>query len=284
VLLGLTALWGLTFVTVKDALALADTFTFLALRFGVGAVVALTLARRQLRVPGVARTGAFLGLFLFSGFALQTAGLETTTPSRSAFITGLCVLLVPFVSWGLSGRRPPVPALLGVALAAVGLQALTGATFGGAFPIGDVLTFFCAIAYAFHVSLTERLARGLPAVAMVGVQLAVVSLLSVAALPFVSRRLESGPALWGGVLATGVFASALAISLQTWAQARTTAVRASLIFSLEPVFAAAYSAAVGREQLGRPELVGGGLIVGGVLVAELGAALQNRRAIAPPPA
>src|SRR5689334_3076190 len=109
-LLVATAVWGATFVTVKDALAASDVFTFLALRFGVGAIagVVLSAALRERRARSLLKPGLGLGVLLFGGYALQTLGLETTTPARSAFITGLTVIFVPFVSWRLNGKRPPV--------------------------------------------------------------------------------------------------------------------------------------------------------------------------------
>jgi drug/metabolite transporter (DMT)-like permease len=278
VLLLITAFWGLTFVTVKDALGDADPFSFLALRFGVGAVAATAIAGRQLLVPANVRAGLVLSGFLFLGYALQTWGLDLTTPSRSAFITGLAVVLVPFVSTVLFRRWPKVPSMVGVALAVVGLWLLTGGAVPGVASTrtGDLLTFGCAVSYAFHISLTEKMAPGRSATAMVAVQLWVVALASAACLPFVQVRVVWTTGLVGAVLFCGLFASALAISVQMWAQARTTAVRAALIYSLEPVFAVGYSVLAGRERLGSRELAGGTIIVAGVLVAEVGAALLER--------
>jgi drug/metabolite transporter (DMT)-like permease len=108
------------------------------------------------------------------------------------------------------------------------------------------------------------------------VQLWVVALLSALCLPFVETRVEWTPAFLGAVAFCGVFASALALSVQTWAQARTSAVRAAIIYSLEPLFAGGFSVALGYETLGVREWVGGGLIVLGVLVAELGSVLWGR--------
>jgi drug/metabolite transporter (DMT)-like permease len=178
-------------------------------------------------------------------------------------------------------RVPRLPSLLGVALAVVGLWAMTRPDAqggGGGFTTGDLLTLGCALAYAFHIAFTERLAPKEGVMGMVAVQLWVVALASAAC----ALLQPAGPRVaWGGsfvaaFLFTGVFASAVAISVQTWGQARTSAVRAALIYSLEPVFAAAYSVLLGYETLGPREALGGGLIVLGVLVAELGAHLLDR--------
>jgi drug/metabolite transporter (DMT)-like permease len=273
----LTVLWGTTFVVVKDALSHGDPFSFLALRFGVGAAVLSVLSGRKVLSPIHLRRGGVLGLFLFAGFAFQTVGLKDTTPSRSAFITGMYVLLVPAVMLALFRRVPRVSSLVGVVLSAMGLYYLTGAEVGSTgFSRGDLLTLVCAVAYAFHIAFTDRYAPKEGVGALVAVQLWVVALLSTVCLPFVEAHVAWTPAFLGAVAFCGVFASALALSVQTWAQARTSAVRAAIIYSLEPLFAGAFSVALGYETLGVREWVGGGLIVLGVLVAELGSGLWER--------
>lgn len=268
-----TACWGITFVVVKGALSHGDPFTFLVLRFLVGATVLTAVARRQVLRPENLKRGGMLAVFLFLGFALQTVGLTHTTPSRSAFLTGLSVVFVPLLSLVVFRRVPRFTSLLGVGLAAVGLYFLTRADAGGGggISLGDVLTLGCAVAYACHISLTERFAPREGVTGLVAVQLWGVALLSAACLPFVERHLEWTPAFVGAFTFCGIFASAVLLTIQTWGQARTTAVRAALIYSLEPVFASAYSVALGYETLGPREWGGGGLILSGVLLSEVGA-------------
>ncbi len=280
VLVSITAFWGVTFVVVKDAVVLADPFTFLALRFSLGGLLLTFAAWRGVRGAALLRAGTGLGVLLFIGFAAQTSGLQFTTASRSAFLTGLSVLLVPFFSIAFHRRCPAPASLCGVALAVCGLWALTGGdllSLPHGFGKGEALTLLCALAFALHITLIEQLARKHAPAPLVAVQLWTVAVLSVVALCLLGPRLSATPALWSAVLITGVGGSALALVLQAWAQARTTAVRAALVYALEPVFAAAYSVALGREQLHSPELLGGGLIVLGVLVSELGAAAWARR-------
>ncbi len=270
-----TAFWGITFVVVKGALGHGDPFTFLVLRFTVGALVLSALAGRQVLLPDNLRRGALLGGFLFGGFALQTMGLTYTTPSRSAFITGMSVVFVPLLSLALFRRVPKPSSLLGVVLAAVGLYFLTRPETGsaeGGLARGDLLTLGSTVAYACHITLTERFAPKQGVTGLVAVQLWTVALLSALCLPFVERRLEWAPAFVGAVLFCGICASAIALSVQTWGQARTTAVRAGLIYSMEPVYASVYSVALGLEVLGPREWTGGGLILVGVMVSEVGAA------------
>lgn len=272
-----TAFWGITFVVVKDALTYGDPYTFLSLRFGLGALVLTAVARRQVLLPRNLRRGALLGCFLFLGFVFQTVGLEDTTPSRSAFITGLSVVLVPVLSLLVFRRVPRVSSLLGVVLAAMGLYYLTRADVtGGGTSRGDILTLLCAVAYAFHILFTERYAPKEGVTGLVAVQLWVVALLSALCLPFVDARVEWAPSFVGAVVLCGVFASAAALSVQTWGQARTTAVRAALIYSMESMFAALYSVALGYETLGPREWAGGGLIIAGVLLSEVGAVAWQR--------
>ncbi len=282
-LLGATAVWGATFVTVKDALASSDTFTFLALRFAVGALAAGAFAWRHLREREVWRRGGVLGLLLFGGYALQTVGLETISPARAAFLTGLTVVFVPFVSWGLTGRSPPWPAFVAPAVAMVGLQQLTGFTFDGE-PLhrGDVLTVGCALVYAGHIATTSHLAARAKVAAdpwaVTAVQLLLVAALATASLPFVEVRFTPNPGYWAAVVFTGVAASALAIGVQVWAQQRLSATRAAVIYSLEPVFALAWAGAMGAGWPTPAEWVGGGFILAAVLTSELGPALLARAA------
>jgi drug/metabolite transporter (DMT)-like permease len=176
-------------------------------------------------------------------------------------------------------KWPSPPVLLGVGLAVAGLWFLTGGISegGAATAKGDLLTIACAVAFAFYIVLLEPQARVHPPAPLVAVQLWVTALLALIALPFVPRHFDPSPALWWGIVYTAVMSTAACLLAQTWAQARTSAVRAALIFALEPVFAALFSVAIGRERLGARELVGGTLIVLGIVAAELGAALWARR-------
>ncbi|HZH15887.1 MAG TPA: DMT family transporter, partial [Archangium sp.] len=204
----ITAFWGITFVVVKGALSHGDPYSFLALRFGIGALALTAIARRELFVPDTLRRGLLLGVFLFLGFVLQTVGLVSTTPSRSAFITGLYVVLVPVLGLALFRRVPRISSWGGVVLAAVGMRYLTGAELdaGQGLSRGDWLTLGCALAYAFHILLTERYAPKSSVVALVGVQLWVVALLSALCLPFAGARVDWTPSFVGAAAFCGLFA------------------------------------------------------------------------------
>jgi drug/metabolite transporter (DMT)-like permease len=276
VLILMNVVWGCTFVVVKDALGDGDTFSFLALRFCIGALTLSAFVWRRMLARATLLRGAGLGVFLFLGFSLQTMGLESTTPSRSAFITGTYVVLVPVLGWLFFRRAPRLSSWVGVGMATAGLYTLTGASLEDGLSLGDVLTFGCALAYGLHILFTERTVSKADVVPLVAVQLWVVALLSALCLPVLGARVRWTPAFLGAVLFCGVVASALTLSMQVWAQARTTSVRVALICCMEPVFAAVYSAALGYERLGPRDWVGGGLIVVGVGVAEVSGLLWER--------
>ncbi len=282
VLLSLNAWWGGTFVVVKDALDLADPVTLLAMRFGVAALAGLALGRRAVFRRENLVPGLVLGALLFVGYQLQTWGQLYTTPSRSAFLTGLMVLIVPFVSPFIVRKSPGPFAFIGVFIAAAGLWVMTSPWSGGGFGLGEWLTLGCAVAYGFHIAFTEKFAAGRAPFGLLGAQLLPMGLLCVAAFPAGPMRVQWTPALIAAVFALGVVGSALAIGLQMWAQARTSGARAALLFSTEPVFAAALSLLLGREPFTAALGAGGALIITGVLVGELGGAWWARRTAARP--
>jgi drug/metabolite transporter (DMT)-like permease len=288
-LLALTLLWGTTFLLVKNALEGTSTGAFLALRFAVAAAALglAWLARRDRPTPGLWRHGLLLGLCMLGGFAFQTLGLRYTTPARSGFLTGLSVLLVPFIARYALGRRVPAFAWVGVALALAGMLALTRPFAAGeisaAVRLGDVLTVGCALCYALQITWTSEWSSRHPLVALVFLQVATTLAGSFLLLPLEPLRIAWGAPLAGTVLFTGIGMTAGAFFLMNWAQRHTSAVRAALIFSLEPVAAALFSNLVGGEPLGFWDWAGGALIVAGVAVGELGSALLARPVAEPAP-
>jgi drug/metabolite transporter (DMT)-like permease len=283
-LLLLTALWGTTFTFVHGVLRFVSPGVFLSARFATGLAIlgAVALVRRDRPGPRFLRQGALLGLLLFLTFAFQTVGLRFTTPARSGFITGMSVLLVPFVCRFWLGRPVRRAAWVGVALAVAGLAALTR-PFGGDVPatvrLGDALTAVCAVACALHIALLSEWSPRHPAIPFTALQLAVTLAGALALAALEPRRLDlaQGGAVFAGTVAfTGVVMTAGAYLVQTWGQARTTAVRAALIFTLEPVGAALFSHFYGGEPLVALDWLGGGLVVLGVVVGELGGAVVPR--------
>jgi drug/metabolite transporter (DMT)-like permease len=281
-LLLLTLFWGTTFHFVKGVLAVASPGVFLATRFGVATAVlaGVALWRRDRTGPRFLRDGALLGLAMFAGFALQTVGLRHTTPARSGFLTGLAVLVVPFIARFAMGRAVRAASWMGVALAVVGLALLTRPfhdDVAAAIRLGDALTAGCAVAFALQIVWTAEFARRHPLVPLTLLQVAVTFAGALVMIPLEGAFLDLAglPRFAGTVAFTGVAMTALAFFVQNWGQRHTTAVRAALIFSLEPVAAALFSWGWGGEPLGPWDWAGGGLIVLGVVAGEVGGALES---------
>ena len=282
-LLVLTLFWGTTFSLVKEALESASVGVFLSLRFGLAALVlgAVWAARRDPVGPGFVRHGALLGLAMLSGFWLQTLGLHHTTPARSGFITGLSVLIVPFIARFLLGRRVRLASWAGVGLAVVGLLVLTrpfGEAITPATRLGDLLTLGCAVAFALQVVFTSEWSPQHPLAPFVTAQVAFTlagALLST--LVEGPRLAPASPLRFAAVVAfTGIVMTAVAFFVMNWAQRHTTAVRAALIFSLEPVGAALFSAWYWKEPFGTWDIAGGTLIVLAVALGEVGGIFEAR--------
>jgi drug/metabolite transporter (DMT)-like permease len=281
-LAAVTAVWGLTFVQVKDAVALYPLFAFLAVRFAIAAVtlapVALAPARRLPRRGWEA--GALLGLLLAAGYALQTAGLERTTVSNAGFITGLYVVFTPLAAVALFRIRLARSVWAGVALATAGLALLSGV--GGADGLGDLLVLLGAVAYSLQIALMERYAPRYDPVAFTFVEmLAAFAGLAVVAVALGQVEVPRGWVVWGALLVTGVFASALGFFVQTWAQRRISAARTALAFALEPVWAALFGYWLAGDRLGAVGWGGAALIMAGIAVAEPAAAATLRRLVGP---
>jgi drug/metabolite transporter (DMT)-like permease len=282
-LLVLTLAWGTTFLLVNRVLEVASPGVFLAARFGTAALVlgAVALARRDRTGPGFVRHGLLLGLFMLAGFVLQTIGLRYTTPARSGFLTGLAVLIVPFLARFLLGRKVRIASWVGVALAVLGLVALTrpfGTELAQAVRLGDALSAGCAVAFALQIVFTSEWAPRHPLVPLTFIQIAITFAGALLMLPVEGARLDAGGLVpfAATVAFTGVLMTAVAFFVQNWGQRHTTAVRAALIFSLEPVAAALFSHVVGGEPLYAADWLGGGLIAIGVVAGEVGGALEAR--------
>ena len=268
-LLGAQSASPLALVSVRMAIATALLTAFLALRGGLKAV----------RGP-VVRDGIFCGLLLGVGFLLQTEGLQRTTASRSGFLTGMLVVLVPMLEFAIFRKRPAWPAVCGVALAFGGMTMLSApwAEAAHATMLGDWLTVGCALVFAAHIVALGRLAPRHPVMPMLLLQLATVCALAALFGPIVERQhfAAAQPRLWLALVYLALFATLLAFGVQTWAQKLMPPVRVALISSLEPVFAAIWAAALIGERLAGREIAGGAMIVLGVAVGEAGAAWRAR--------
>jgi drug/metabolite transporter (DMT)-like permease len=287
-----TVVWGTTFFMAKDILSHWSPLAYMTVRFAVASVILIVIFRRQFIRAGreAWRAGAWLGLLMGVGFALQAAGQVYTTASKSAFITGLTTPLVPFVAYLVLRARPGVENLVGVVLASLGGALILAPQGTGSINFGDALTLLSTAAFALHITYLSAYARRFDARQITVLQITSSAALFVvawllirscglafdgAALPaFVAR--ESAPLVWDAriiwqlaYLAT--IATVAVFFLWTWGQARTSATHAAVIFSLEPVFANAFAVAFrgGQEWLTARGYAGAGLVLAGIFVSEL---------------
>ncbi len=267
--IAVTVVWGVTFVQVKDAVAIYPLFAFLAVRYGI-ATGALALAGGT-RVRSLGRSGwtagAIVGALLALGIGLQTAGLERTTVSSTGFITGLYVVLTPLFGLALFRTAVATEVWLGVVFALAGLAMLSGVPVGSTG--GNLLVLTGAAAQALQIVAIERYAHRYDAIALTLVQMAVcLAGFLVIALALGQLELPRGRTVWGALLVTGVFASALAYLIQIWAQRRLSAARIAIVFSLETVFAGIFGYWLSGDRLGWLGWGGCALILAGIVVAE----------------
>jgi drug/metabolite transporter (DMT)-like permease len=274
-LVAVTAVWGVTFVQVKDALELYPLFAFLAVRFAIATLTLAPFAAPRLR--GVGWTaGTTLGLLLALGYALQTAGLQRTTVSSTGFITGLYVVFTPLFAFALFRIRVGRSVLVGVALSLAGLALLTGVGVGD--PVGDLLVLAGSAAYSLQIALMERYARRYDPVAFTFVEMLAACIgFTAIAVSLGEVELPRGWVVWGALLVTGVFASALAFLVQTWAQRQMSAARTAIAFAMEPVWTALFGYWLAGDRLGALGWTGAALIMVAIVVAEPAAAETLRR-------
>lgn len=266
-----TAVWGGTFVMVKDAVSAYPVFPFLALRFGLATVVLLPIGFRRLRTLGWRDIGAgiLVGLCLTAGYGFQTLGLQSTTASKAGFITGLSVVIVPLLSTLFLRRLPAIEAIAGVILATIGLALLT-LDQRLEIAVGDLLILGCAVSFALHIVGVSAFVSRMDALAFTIVQVATVTV-SCAALALATGSPWPAPSgsTWLAAGFTGLFATAAAFLIQTAAQRFTTPTHTALIFAGEPVFAAIFGVLLGGD-LVTPRLIAGGiLIVVGTVISEI---------------
>jgi drug/metabolite transporter (DMT)-like permease len=271
-------LWGATFVVVRGALEHVSVFLFLALRFSLAALLLAISQRSGLRnlKKGELFAGAALGLFMFGGYAFQTAGLQYTTPAKSGFVTGSSVVLVPLLLGIFWKRRLTAWVYVGTLAAVAGLFLLTVPEEGMArLNHGDLLTLMAAGLYAVHIILVSQYTRRHSVAALSILQvaacgaLACVATVAASLIGWEPARFDLRWELLVAIAICSVFATAIAFATQMWAQQYTTPSHAAIIFTLEPVFAVITSYLVIGERLNRRSMLGAGFVLIGILIAEL---------------
>ncbi len=269
----ITLIWGATFVMVKLALADASTLLFLTIRFGAAALVVALVFRKDFhagKIGASVRAGALAGLCLFGGYVFQTLGLRYTTASKAAFLTAFTTPMVAILSRVIYRRAPHRIEALGVAVAFLGMALMTVPS--GRFRVGggDLLVACCAVAYAFHILVTGRFASQVNVGVMIVTEIATGALVGAATFWWAEPvGLHWSAPLITALLVTSLLATALAFSIQTWAQRWSSPTRTALIFAMEPVFAWITSFLLLGEMLSKRAGLGAALILGGILLVEL---------------
>jgi drug/metabolite transporter (DMT)-like permease len=254
-LLMVTAVWGWTFVLVKDALTHYPTLPFLQLRFILAFLVMAALVhrlptRRELRV------GAIAGAVLATGYLSQTVGLTMTSPGNSGLITGLFVVFTPLIDAGFGVRLRWWTAIAVIA-ALAGTVMLVGGPSG--FGLGDLLTVGCAFFYALHMVLLSRWSPGLRSAPLAMLQMGTGALIFSAGGSWSLRA--PGADVWLAIVVTGLFASALAFYIQTWAQQHLSASRTALILTTEPAWALVAAVVLAGQRFGLVQAMGAALML-----------------------
>jgi drug/metabolite transporter (DMT)-like permease len=270
-LVGIAAVWGLTFVMVQDAIEEIEPMAFLAYRFlPAGLLVGAVFWRPLRNLPAAGwRSGLVMGAFLTAGYVSQTFGLEHTTASNAGFITGLFVVLTPLIGSLAFGLRIGHAAWGAALLSAVGLLLLSGA--GGDLNLsGDGVVFICACSFAFHILVTGRAVPRFDVGALVAVQLSACGLFCLV-YATLAGQLETprGATVWSALVVTALVASALGFLVQSYAQRHASPARTALILAAEPAFAGLFGYLLQDERLSAVAWTGAALIMLAILLVDV---------------
>ena len=273
--------WGGTFFIVQDAIENTPVYIFLFWRFFIATGFMLLISFKALKNLDIAilKAGVILGLFMFLGFAFQTFGLSYTYSSTVAFITGLNVVIVPIAVFFIFKIKVSIYSVFGALFAVIGLYFLTNSHAGG-FGLGEFYTLICAIMFALQITYTDVYAKQYSAFLLVTIQFAVVSVLSLLGALFLNGHIM--PTSFEGVflealIVTVLFATVFAFFTQTVMQKFTTPAKTAIIFTMEPVSAGVFGYYFAGESFTSIQLMGAGLILFGMLSAEVGTYFKKRR-------
>ncbi len=260
--------WGATFTLIKSILAQIAPEPFIFWRFTIAGIVLMigAIATRRLRRQSL-WPGALLGFLVFAGYWAQTHGLLTISPSRSALLTGVYVVMVPFADRVLYRARIALSAWIGSVLAVAGTSLLIGG-FQSRPQFGDVLTLFCAVCFALHVVLSAKYSASISALGLAAVQILCVGLF--AAVPAaLAKRPQPTRLVVGVVLFTAIVTTAIAFVGLMWSQARVTATEAAVMLAFEPVAASFTSVVFYGEPVTIAFIAGAALILAAMVLSQL---------------
>jgi len=267
-LLMVTFFWGLTFITVKEAIEFIPPFSFLFYRFLIAFLLLLAVSIKKIKNLDLKtlKYGFFVGIFLFLGYGFQTVGLKYTTPANAGFITGLSVVMVPFLSSIILKIKPGRNVIIGVTLATIGLVFLSFQEFK--INYGDFLILMCAFSFAMHIILVGKYSPKLDTFLITTVQIGAVAMFSLF-FSFTESSFEFNMTIYEALIITAVFATFLAFLIQNAAQKHVSPTHTALIFAMEPVFAAVCSYILISEVFTLRKILGYLLILLGMIIAEI---------------
>ncbi|MFM7491289.1 MAG: DMT family transporter [Actinomycetota bacterium] len=260
-LLAVAAMWGISFVWMKEILDQQDVYSFLTSRFFVAAAAMIALRPKVIRQfsKELFTKGLLIGMALGSGYIFQTLGLERTTPAITGFITGLYVVITPLLA-SLFLKERLTKVMWGyVFLAVLGLGILS--VKGWSVGLGEIFVLNSAVLFAIHIILLGSWSKNFDAYALTVMQLIGCAVL--ASIPASLNGYVAPPdtQVWGVIIFTALFATAFAFVIQTWSQARISTTKVAVILTMEVVFAALFSFLYGMEPFTWRLAVGGGLVL-----------------------
>ncbi len=270
-LLGVTIGWGFSFILTKNLLASLSAYNFIAIRFLIAfAISSLVFLKNMKNINrDTLKYGFLIGFILFVSFVTQTIGLLYTSVSKSAFITGFSVVLVPLISALYLKKMPEKPAAIGAIFAIIGLALLT-LNDNLIFNIGDFYTIICAFGYAMHIIIVGKYTGKVDSIALGVIQIGVVGILSLIMTLIVETPIfPTGIDVWTNILILSIVCTCGAYIVQSTAQKFTTPTHTALIYSGEPVFAAIFAYIFVGELLSPKGIIGAFLILLGMIIAEV---------------
>ena len=279
-----TILWGATFVIVKGALDDISTMAFIFIRFTLAGIILAPFMFKKKYSKKSLMGGILLGVLLFTGFATQTIGLKFTSATKSGFLTGTAVIMIPFLMVLIENKKPNRGVIIGAFLVLLGISLLSSggesifsiySDLGSNFNIGDTFTLICALFFALYIIYldveTKKHDFGI---------LLFIQIITTASLAFLFLFVFSASGLEGirmnftgnlisAIIYTSIFATLITTALQTKYQKNVTPAKAGIIFSLEPLFAAIFAFFILGEKITNFGYVGAALILTGLIISEI---------------
>ena len=264
-----TFIWGSTFVVVKAGSGNISPSLFIAVRFGIGALIFGMLLFKQIQTIRfqTLRSGVLLGSMLGVGIILQNYGLYQTTASKSAFITGLMVIFTPIAQLVLERRPPKIGNVIGIIVVTCGLYLLTSPS-GSEMNFGDMLVLISAVIFGVYIVYLDMYSRNENVLHLAFVQVTTTTIIAAAVAIFEGVVFIPTNQLLLSLLYMGICATVFTTYVQTRFQKDTTPTRAVIIFTIEPVIAAVLAYFFLNEVLGITGMMGASLIVLGILISE----------------